>query len=531
MAERAVRSCRLHTPRRILLALALVVAAGALLRGHDLGGPSLWHDELASWVAATRPAALLGVLEVSGSEDMHPPGYYLLLRAHTRWFGDSEAALRFPSAIAGTLAIVALYVLGASLYGPREGAIAAVLCAFLPFPVFYSQEARCYSLLLLGAIVTVWLLVRARARLETGALGGRAGAPWIELFAFAVAGSVVAYLHYFGMLLIGLESAAALLLVRRLPRRRVAAAMLVVLPVALAALWLPWMSLAMTRRAYWPEAPSWKTPLRFFNAFFFSSVPLSALVLVVMGVAAAVFLARMRRERVEGGSIAVGSRQLAGGPPREDRQGFATVTCVLWIALPFAILLAYSWLRHSIVVDRAMIITLAPLYLLAARSVTVLLPRSGGQIAAMVVSIGLASGLWATTDGYRDLHLRQDYRAATAAYLAAIADQPGALGATLVVTPANTPLLTYYLDRQGSTDAIDVVVGNEEGLRELARVLRETSPPHLVLFCQLPRLLDVTTALVESRYDLVARDPFGGRLEVRRYSLREAATTRAKPMP
>jgi mannosyltransferase len=502
----------LRPSRRVLLVLAIVVVAGALLRGRGLGEASLWHDELASWVAATRPATLRGVLEVSGGEDMHPPGYYLLLRMHALFFGDSEASLRLPSAVAGTLAIAALFGLGTAFYGAREGLIAAVLCAVLPFPVRYSQEARAYSLLFLGAIATAWLLMRARARIAAGEgspplarpLASTPGdPPWLELAAFAAAATVVAYLHYFGMLLVGLESLAALLLVRRSSRRRVAAAILVTLPVVLAALWLPWMSLAMVRQRYWPQPPSWRTPLRFFDAFFFGWKPLSALMLAAMAAAAAVFVARALRRRVTARS-----------------PSFATVVCLLWIVLPFVVLLGYSWLRHSIVVDRAMIIVLPPLYLLAARSVTYLLPRTGGQIAATLLLVGFAGARWATSGGYRDLHPRQDYRGATAALQAAVAGRPDALAVALVVAPSETPLLTYYLDRHAGAQPLDVVVNGDDGLRELNRVLRERAPLEVVLFCQLPRLLDRTTTLVESRYDLVEREAFGGRLELRRYALR-----------
>ena len=83
--------------------------------------------------------------------------------------------------------------------------------------------------------------------------------PWLELVAFAATGCGVAYLHYFGMLLIGLETLAALLLIRRCARGRIALALVVLLPVVLAVWWLPWMSQAMTRRSYWPQPPSWPT--------------------------------------------------------------------------------------------------------------------------------------------------------------------------------------------------------------------------------------------------------------------------------
>jgi hypothetical protein len=342
--------------------------------------------------------------------------------------------------------------------------------------------------------------VRARARIA--AARSPVDPPWRELAAFAAAGSVVAYLHYFGMLLVGLETIAALLLVRRCGRRRVVAAVLVLIPVILAAWWLPWMSLAMVRRNYWPEPPTWRTPLRFFNAFFFHSWPVSALALAGMAAAAGVFTVRALRRR-------------------RASPSFATVACLLWTVLPLAILLGYSLARYSIVIDRALIIILPPLYLLAARSVTYLLPRTGAQLAATVLLVGLAAARWVTSDGYREIYPRQDYRGATAAFRAAVEGRPDTLGVVLVVSPAKTPLLAYYLDRGAALDSIDVLVNGDDGLAELARVIRQRDARELILFCQLPRLLGRTAALVESRYDLAERESFGGRLELRRYTLRD----------
>ena len=56
--------------------------------------------------------------------DVHPPGYLTLLYLATNVLGDSEAMLRLPSALAGTLWIPAMFLLGRRLFGPEEGLIA-----------------------------------------------------------------------------------------------------------------------------------------------------------------------------------------------------------------------------------------------------------------------------------------------------------------------------------------------------------------------------------------------------------------------
>ena len=120
-----------------LLALLAIMLLGAVLRFYGLGFQSLWGGELASWDFGGRDTISRVVQD--GSQ---PPLYFLILHL-ARWiFGDSEWALRLPSAVAGWLCIPAIYLLGKEALlrarrdnggAPRRGALA---------PVYFSQEAR-----------------------------------------------------------------------------------------------------------------------------------------------------------------------------------------------------------------------------------------------------------------------------------------------------------------------------------------------------------------------------------------------------
>lgn len=80
--------------------------------------------------------------------------------------GTSEWALRLPSAMAGAAAVVVLYLTARALHLP--GWPAAILLCCSPFGIWYAQEAKVYSALLLIATLSIWALVRAIHR-ETGA--------------------------------------------------------------------------------------------------------------------------------------------------------------------------------------------------------------------------------------------------------------------------------------------------------------------------------------------------------------------------
>src|SRR5256885_855396 len=86
---------------RVRLVFGLVLLLAAALRLAALGSESLWYDEAFAWAWVQQPhAALWGP---PAAIEPNPPFYYSLLRAWRQLFGDSEAALRAPSAVCGVL--------------------------------------------------------------------------------------------------------------------------------------------------------------------------------------------------------------------------------------------------------------------------------------------------------------------------------------------------------------------------------------------------------------------------------------------
>ncbi len=165
----------------VLLTFALVVPG--------LGHKGLWIDEADSVYFAqhTWPSLLWGLC------DPHPPGYYALLKIFVTLGGASEFVVRFPSALAATLAVAALARLVRELtHGTGEPAttalyrrgargrrsatadlwLPAALLATAPLHVWYAQEARMYALVALLGLGAAILAVRLARRWRWGdALG------------------------------------------------------------------------------------------------------------------------------------------------------------------------------------------------------------------------------------------------------------------------------------------------------------------------------------------------------------------------
>jgi mannosyltransferase len=160
--------------RRLLVLPGLILfAIGLAPRLYRLGAQSLWLDEGGTWSEVTGRTgkgwlALLGELF---SKDAAYPLYHVLVKAWVTLAGDSEWALRFPSALAGAATVTVLYYAALKL-GRRTtnrrwsvaGLVAALLFAFSPFALWYAQDAKVYSLLMLAVALEIWALLCALDR-------------------------------------------------------------------------------------------------------------------------------------------------------------------------------------------------------------------------------------------------------------------------------------------------------------------------------------------------------------------------------
>lgn len=175
--------------------LAFITLAGAILRFKGLTFQSLWLDELHS-AKFTLSKSLPQILNYFKSQDVHPPFYYLMLRIWEYVFGIGEASLRSLSAVLGILGVVAIYFLGKELFSKRVGLFAAALTAVNPFHIFYSQEAKSYSLIFLLSILSFLFLVKTVKK-----------PTYKNALFYAFTCSVLLYSHYFGLFLVASQVA------------------------------------------------------------------------------------------------------------------------------------------------------------------------------------------------------------------------------------------------------------------------------------------------------------------------------------
>jgi 4-amino-4-deoxy-L-arabinose transferase-like glycosyltransferase len=188
-----------------------VLAAG--LRFATLGVQSYHHDEIVTASRVLR-GSFGHAMDVVGFSESAPPLYYVLAWLWVQVVGTGEFGLRSLSALAGIATVPVVYLIGLELRGRRAGILAAALAAVNPMLVWYSQEARSYSLLVLFGAVAALYFVRALER-------GRRS----DILGWGVASALALATHYFAIFPILIEGAW---LLRRRGRAVVAGAGIVV---------------------------------------------------------------------------------------------------------------------------------------------------------------------------------------------------------------------------------------------------------------------------------------------------------------
>src|SRR5262249_4275800 len=125
--------------RGVDVGAALIIAAAAVIRVHDLGRRSLWLDE--AWAAIGALDRPFDVAHVR----VTPLLFAGLVRLSVAAFGRSEGAVRLPAALFGIGAALLAWRLGLRLVGASGGRMAAAIVGLCPIPVYYGKELKAYS--------------------------------------------------------------------------------------------------------------------------------------------------------------------------------------------------------------------------------------------------------------------------------------------------------------------------------------------------------------------------------------------------
>jgi mannosyltransferase len=182
--------------------------------------------------------------------DVHPPLYYLIEWVNIRLLGSSEFAMRLPSAIFGLIAVWLIYRLTLAIgFERRVALLAGLFIAVLPAMIYYSQEARMYTLLLCCVLGAAWAAMENRWLYFGLCCLGAAYAQNLGVFYVAALGLMVLFIQIRRWRLVGGDQPNVF------PLRPAIALALVF------AGWLPWFFYGVLHQAQNMTDGFWMQPL------------------------------------------------------------------------------------------------------------------------------------------------------------------------------------------------------------------------------------------------------------------------------
>jgi len=271
----------LEKSRWLRAAIALTIIFGCLIRFHDLGAKVYWEDEtftslrvagytrqelieanfrgqviypenLQNFQAINAEKSVLDTV-ASLADDVHPPGYFLLLRIWAQCFGSSATAMRMLSALLSLLLFPSVYWLCVTLFGQGivenktgydVGWLAIALISISPFHLLAATEARMYSLWAVLTTLSGAFLLRTLHR--------HSRLDWIL---YTLTGIASLYVHWFTVLVL-FSHGLYLLAIRGLRWTRAHTAYLRALSAMGIAI-LPWVAFVGRRLTYVYSQTTW----------------------------------------------------------------------------------------------------------------------------------------------------------------------------------------------------------------------------------------------------------------------------------
>jgi mannosyltransferase len=437
--------------------IAIIILAFAL-RIYRLDHQSIWYDEGVSIYFSSHS---LKDLVVGVSADNHPPLHFLALHFWLKLAGQSEFAIRFLSLICGVLSVPLLFKLGRELFNQRVGSLAAFLLSISPFHVWFSQEARMYTmaaLLGLGSVYIFVLLLKERA-------GSASRYLWAS---YVIISALALYTHFYVAFVILFENIAFLIqwILRRAREStnseftNLRTWLLAQLCVAL--LFLPWARFVATR--YAADATYWEGALGLLTAAKDTFIAFSVgqtmegraadfAALGFAALAAAGVLASLWEWKLEVGKWKTeGGRLSISHLPISNLQS-PTGLVLFYLLVPIAALFAISYHRPKFA-PRYLLPALPAFYLLMAVGLGKLVPSRRSQVkgfrlasvAALIVllcSLGFVSGASASSLAnyyFDDEYARPDFRS-VAEYISSHAEAKDAI---ILIGGHMFPAFTYY---------------------------------------------------------------------------------------
>ena len=331
------------------LILLVLISVAAFLRFYDLGSQSLWYDEHFTWYVA-QMESYKELLNFITTKDVHPPLYYSIQYLIVHYLGDSEFWLRLPSAISGVLSVFFMYILGKQFFNKETGLISAFFLTFFWYPIYFSHEARSYSVALLFLMIFIINYLMVLNRISQDKKPEPKNITGLIIF-----GILLSYTHYYGLLAVFLFGIFSFIInIRSVNRFFKVFTYFFIIFLA----YLPWIKnlLVLTEisQLWMPVL----TPLGFFSsiAYVFTNDKTIFLIIVPFYLFAGfVLLREIIKGQVEQQNIKFFNKN---------------IFLILWLTVPYVIFMVKSWISTPSYTLKHFFVSLPAAYLILAYGIT-----------------------------------------------------------------------------------------------------------------------------------------------------------------
>lgn len=296
---------------------------------------------------------------LSQQSETNPPLYYFILHFWVSLFGDSEFSLRLPSALFGSVSILAIYALGKLLFNKRTATIAALILAASVFHLQFSQEARGYTLSVFLTIISFYFLVKMTKRLT-----------FTHSILYILSCVMMLYTHYFAIFTIFAQNLFYLTIF--IQRRRAGAIKLwhwIILQLLIIVIFIPGLNHLLKIKASMQESfwitQSGISKLANYMILYSGSVYLLALFMLFLFVAV-VGLGKITNNKY--------FRQIFSSDRDNNQEpgiseGYRIYMLLLWFIVPIMIPFVISVVSTPMFVARYAITATIPLFLLVSKGI------------------------------------------------------------------------------------------------------------------------------------------------------------------
>jgi|GEM_PF-741015 len=318
-----------------------------LFRVFKLNFQSPWADEVFTMINSGSDKSfteIFGLLK----NDVHPPLYYYIIHFFYLIFGDSCVIARMVSVIFGVAGVIALYFLANELFNKKVGIIAISLLCVNYYHIYYSQDARMYSLMFFSTTMSFLYLIRF---IKTPTLR--------SVVLYAIFSTLMIYSHFFNLFILCSQYIIILYFLIK-PTYNISQKRFLylsfILGIITLVLYIPSLIILFTaskRDSIWIPLPDRDVFTTIFKEFFaFSEFALYIALLAIIYF----FIKLFRRNQIKPYYV----------NPQEEKQTFAFVIIFPWITICFVIALILSYINLPMIISRYFINILPALIILVA---------------------------------------------------------------------------------------------------------------------------------------------------------------------